>query len=343
MKAERIRIILKITKYLLPVILLLKLCGCNYGHGGVNIPTDTTGVNVIAVAEIENGKTKIIADGYFPRVLPNSNKVFYSTAKELSVINIDGKDAKVLLKSPLTSNQYSFTPDGEKVLITVYNGSGIQLCIMNNDGTGLTKLLDMKPASDPLAGCSPKMDKIVVVNGYELATIDLTGSNYKVLRAKSDSTYFIHPRFLPDNDRIIYCERYKTSSNAPHSKDYIKILTLSTGKEITLGRYDVQSEFDISKDEKILFTDWPDVAKITVIDLKNNYKSTVLATGAPWSSLSPDGKKVVYSGQIGINIVNIDGTGTRNIVPPSDTVRAEPYFSSDGRLIVHEAVYHKKY
>ncbi|MGE5680808.1 MAG: hypothetical protein ACM34K_08000, partial [Bacillota bacterium] len=286
----------------------------------------------IAIVEIKTGKSRHITTGFQPRVLPCSDKIIFSSPQGLSVIDQDGKNEKLLIKALKPLGYFNVSADGKKIAL-YRNDGGHQLVVINSDGSGYKKIFDINYPKDPYPVLSPKSDKILFINGCDLAIINTDGSNYKTLKASNKSSYYDHPRFLPDNDRIIFFEDDRDKENNAKAMQ-IKVMSLSSGKETVIGKFNQAMGLEVAKNGLILLRDLKGKIITKIIDSNNNFKVIYSFKDSYENSLSPDGKYIVAYTNSSISICDTDGRNKRIILKDKvGTVSRFPEITNDGKYI----------
>jgi len=97
-----------------------------------------------------SGRTpKPLTEGTSATWSPDGQKIAFLTgayesdvSTVLNVINADGSGVRRLANTTETGPQFSpaWSPDGEKIAFFCPGGKGIDLCTINADGTGLTRV-----------------------------------------------------------------------------------------------------------------------------------------------------------------------------------------------------------
>lgn len=123
-----------------------------------------------------------------PAWSPDGNKIVYvketntfdgSKDDNLAIINSDGSDSKLLTQNDnYTDSNPSWSPDGSKIVFRRYDqGTGYNfICVINNDGSGLTKLIKKSGIVDE-PQFSPDGSKIAFTNGSTIKIMNTDGSN----------------------------------------------------------------------------------------------------------------------------------------------------------------------
>lgn len=291
----------------------------------------------ISVVEVKTGKTWNIAKGSLPKVLPFSGKIVFSSPQGLSITDQDGKNEKLLIKETKPLIYFTVSPDGKKIAAYSNNG-GNKLIVTNSDGTGDKKIFDMNSLPyDPFPVLSPKSDKVLFINGCDLAIIDTDGSNFKVLKASDKTSFFNFPKLLPDNDHIIFFEEDRDKKNNAVTKQ-IKVMSLISGKETIIGNYNKALGLEVAANGFILIRDYKGSVTTRIIDSNKNFKVIYSYKGSYDNSISPDGKYIISCDNGSINIRDIDGKNKKTIVKNNPgTIRRSPVLTSDGKYIIYHS------
>lgn len=299
---------------------------------------------LIKILDIETSKEKVLGEGKFPRISPFNDKILFAGNDGLYCINADSSGALKLISGSYIQN-YNFSPDGKQIVLRLVENTSSSswtnaLYVVNIDGSGTRKILTYKPPYDPSPVFSPAMDRIVFTDSKDIVSVDLQGNNYKVIKTKTDTSYYQFIHFLPaDNDRLIYFE-YVQDKNQNTTGKYLKIYSISTGKETLIRKFDPAFDPEFSENGKMLLTYSLGTWHTGIFDINNNFVFSDILKDYYWSSISFDGTKIVSSNLFSIQLINSDGKNAVTIRSFSDSVQIlNPRLTRDKKHIVYEYGY----
>jgi len=246
---------------------------------------------------------------------PDSKKIAYLYSG-IYIIDSDGTNKiEIVSPSDIPSfselQQYCWSPDGEKILFTIYNIDG-GLYTVNADGSNLVKLVEgwcsgatfSLNGEKIIYGCPPP--------GYEtknsfselyLYSIDSDGTNKNILL---ESQWWVHkPILSPDGKKIVFSTSQYCGRVCVVNSDGTNAI------EISGGCYPCWT----ADSKKIVYSgDFGDKAGLIIANSDGTGITTLIEERETYHAylphcLSPDGKKIVYSVDRDIYIVNIDGSG----------------------------------
>ncbi|MFO7659107.1 MAG: hypothetical protein R6W78_18755 [Bacteroidales bacterium] len=230
---------------------------------------------------------------------------------EIYTVNADGTDLRKLTDNNVNDIQPAWSPDGSKIAFYAYGyGASSEIYVMNADGTGITQITHDpvdKSYGEEWPSWSPDGNKIIYEsyrdaviedNGTTIINANLYTSNANGtggdVRITSHLFFDGNPAWSPDGSKIAFVHAQIDTIN---SKYY------SSGYQIWLMNSNG--------------TDWK---KLTVTG-SNNIRPK-------WS---PDGTKIVYQSDEGIQVVTPDGQNL-NLLNNGGT----PSWSPDGTKIVFD-------
>jgi dipeptidyl aminopeptidase/acylaminoacyl peptidase len=227
-------------------------------------------------------------------------------------VEADGSD----LTHVQNGDDPEWSPDGLRIAFTYYTpGSCNPFCsfaerdiwTMNGDGSGVTRLTtDTGPEFDP--NWSPDGARIVFNNGSDLWIMNADGTGQTLLEPDAFGA-----SWSPDGTRIAFSSARRWGFN--------------------------RSE---------IFTIHPDrtgLARVTTASLSN---CDLLPDSTAMPDWSPDGQKIVYyflraafpvdceGGEASLHVVNADGSGDVEVVPPDTSQPTSPAWSPDGSKLTFE-------
>jgi uncharacterized repeat protein (TIGR01451 family) len=126
---------------------------------------------------------------------PDGSKFVYTTDRELFVMNADGSAQTQFTTiqqtpdGPTTDSHPCWSPDGLKILFTRSTTNNKDLYVINPNGSGLSRLLNINQAAE--GSWSPDGTKVVFALANEIFTIDAIGAQQRL-------TNNIFHEFSPD-------------------------------------------------------------------------------------------------------------------------------------------------
>jgi Tol biopolymer transport system component len=166
----------------------------------------------------------------WPIYSPNGLQILYlyqdinNGQRDLFLMNVDGSNKINLTNSDITPHNHSFSPDGQQIVFDgreKYPNNVIShVYLMNNDGSGLTRLTKNNQARNTYPKFSHDGKKIVYVSqsledgNWDLKIINTDGSNEAIIL--SDSVVIYDPMFTPDDKHIIYTSVFDSLSYSAH-------------------------------------------------------------------------------------------------------------------------------
>jgi Tol biopolymer transport system component len=269
-------------------LIILIICGC----AGVEIKKD-----------IKGGGGDLLISGKVVVIKPTSEYPYC----ELGIMKTDGGGYYPILK-----HKYIKTPrwssDGKKIVFKCIKERIESICIINADGTKFKEIYSNRKVFNP--SFSPDGEQIIFVEGKEVYTIHIDGTNLKQLTNMGEikkGNIFIkfwkdYPSFSPDGKKIAFYGR----------------------KDI----YDSKSRNIIKKGESSLFIMNTDGSGLKMI--ASFQHSRIFRPHWSW-----DSKKIGVGGD-GIYVVNSDGTNLRKITRKksrSISNYAGPYWLSNNKIV----------
>ncbi len=156
---------------------------------------------------------------------PDGTKILYRVksekfgeARELWIANVDGSGNYKIFESPGClggrESQAQFSPDGSKIVFTVYNSTtnSKEIWVMNADGSDAHQLTNTVDQCELSPRWSPDGSKIVYFRCYQNSTADLMimnadGSDQMVLAKHVNPVKF---EWTPDGQWIVFQEAGRT-------------------------------------------------------------------------------------------------------------------------------------
>ena len=187
------------------------------------------------------------------------------------------------------------------VFQTTIEGNNKEIFSMDLDGSNLVNLTN-HPSFDEGPACSPDGTKIAFTSnrapGGALFVMNADGSNPTNLTNDETEANYGAPSWSPD------------------------------GRQIAVARFPGEFEedpVDTGWNLYLINADGTDLRKLGGED--------GLIVGATWS---PNGQQLLFTSAGSINVINIDGSGLRQLTDTGLSVAVDPKWSPDGRQIVFE-------
>ncbi|MBS4027806.1 MAG: hypothetical protein KGZ58_04125 [Ignavibacteriales bacterium] len=244
-----------------------------------------------------------------------------SGIKQICTINTDGSNFTQLTSfttNPTVLNKPSYSPDGSLIAFWLNTGSGINVWVMNSNGSNLHQLTFNNEAyiGERIA-FSPAMDTVyyrrttvagaasiwkIGINGQNNGLFnDFTGNEFQITFV--DHSYLLYDRF---GGGI-----YKTNS-----------LTDLTSTLLISGGQWPATNYNLTKIAYCYYGGGTNVGKTYIANIDGSSPFLLSDEGssnfATMQSFTRDGQYVVYSVNSNIKIVKIDGTGLRTITTGDD-------------------------
>jgi len=238
-----------------------------------------SGVNTRAVDVLAGDTVRVAFDVACTAVGGASGQIAFVSDRdgnfEIYLMNADGSSQTRLTNSPATDFQPAWSPDGKKIAFTSMG----EVYVMNADGSNPTRLTN-DPAGGSAPAWSPDGKKIAFTSMAEVYVMNADGSSPTRLTYSS-----------PDWD---------SASQAAWSPD---------GSKIALTR----ASFDYYCDPDGLCSgSGYTTLVISVINADGTgIHDLASGSGAAWS---PDGTRIAFRGDGGINVLNADGSGGRHVI-----------------------------
>jgi Tol biopolymer transport system component len=143
---------------------------------------------------------------------PDGSRFVYATDREIFSMNIDGTGRRQLttaIQNPnfsTTDSDPRWSPDGARILFTRLSNGLSDLYVMNADGTGLSRLLNINGTTD--GSWSPDGTKVVYAQQNEIYTSDNVGATQRL-------TNNIYYEFTPDWQPVVVANPTPTPSPTP--------------------------------------------------------------------------------------------------------------------------------
>lgn len=258
---------------------------------------------------------------------------------DIFIMNVDGSDVVQLTNtgSHSYSIPYDFSPDGQRILYVSdkdydYWGDIYSVDIHGSNDHRITN----RSGLDYMPRYSHDGQHVISVHNHIEDSAMIYLDSNKLTEASDNAGNRIsshHPRFLPDDSRIVYQMNYL-------GRRYIYIMDRNGDNKTQLGSQQgwYQGWYpDISPDGiRIVFASRnDDLFRINIMDIDGSNVNTIFESeeGVGDPIFSPDCCKILFSNGDWVRIIGIDGN---NLIQLSE-FGCNPTFSPDGTKIMFES------
>jgi Tol biopolymer transport system component len=235
---------------------------------------------------------------------------------ELLAANTNGRDVRVLTKTPLAGlTALDWSPDGTDLLV-LYNDGKDRLAILAADGSRAMRDLPLGDVQVEAPRWRPPDGHEIVFRGIKdrvasVYSIRADGTELKPLAQplRDDGAYLLWGS-SPDGTRVAYSyNRTSELATAPETtKSEVHVLDLGTGEDVRVG-YDASSRHELmptfSPDGRLIlfvrFNRSPDAASLHLAPADGTGPTRQIGgfqqywDGNPMFGFSPDGRKVLLT------------------------------------------------
>ncbi len=246
------------------------------------------------------------------------------------MMNYDGSDMRWMYTDTQWAD-WTLTTGGDKILLSSHtnNYSQTAIYLMNIDGNNLIQLASEDGyIIDP--HISPNLDEIAFEKNGSIATIQTDGSNFQIIKSKTDSSTFCMLPLYVDENTIVYFER-------TDSCFLVELFDKTKRTDKFIGTSSMCPAYGrVLSGSRLLCTY---INTIKMLDLFTS-KVSVIAQGF-YATFSLDGTRIVYTDDRTIYIMNSDGSDARAVYTEKDAKKSiwEPELSPDNRCIVFQTMY----
>ncbi|MGE5681216.1 MAG: hypothetical protein ACM34K_10105 [Bacillota bacterium] len=293
----------------------------------------------LCVVSTDGSDFRVIAEGgYSATFLPDSNKILFSGGKTelngLYMVNIDGTGTIPVLYSSRIIKDFSFSPDNKKIVMPAQDG----IYLMDLPTKKIRQILLSYGKSIRHTVFSGDNYRIVYQSNYDIEMTDTSGNTMQILKKENELIRNLSPSFIFEDNQIIYLQQNKRTENYLNSLALYSIVSLKDTVLFKSDRLPVFYDYlYISGGSRVLIgigqTGPEDTIKI--IDLTDNFKTTVLDAGYNFS-FSPDQSKILYVKSGSIYMINPDGSGRKLVYSENDKYVSigQPKLSFDGKYVL---------
>jgi hypothetical protein len=255
---------------------------------------------------------------------PVAGRIVFADWSSISVVNADGSGRTTLADDGGQGWQYmspAWSPDGNKIAFGSSRDGGWDIYVMNDDGSGITRLTS-ESARDDEPAWSPDGTRIAFTSDrdgdFEIHVMNADGSG--VIKLTDHPAQDGNPAWSPDGSRIAF-----TSDRDGNNELYVMNAD-GTGTVRLTNVTDEAIHPEWSPDgQKILFTRTEAGQYVMNADGSGLKWLSVYGGGATWS---PDGTRVVFSNW-NLFVINADGSGVRDL----NVHGYEPAWSAESPIV----------
>ncbi len=282
--------------------------------------TVLTAPGSISWSSSDTGVASVSADGVVSAVAPGSTvitAVERESGKQGSATVTVPSPGRIVFLSDRDGNPeiYSMRPDGSDVKRLTVNSANEDELSVSADGTKIAFISDRD-------------------GNFEVYTMNIDGANQRRLTNSTNDDW--GPSFSPDGSQVLYFETLDS--------DEIFIMNAdgSNKRQLTYN-YDFDVLPVMTPDgTKIVFDSDRDGStaqgnyEVYIMNADGSGQTRLTTNeGQDWyHAISPDGRCIVYTSGDHLSLMNLDGSGKRQLTFPSGYQDMRPNYSPDGTKIV---------
>lgn len=145
---------------------------------------------------------------FYPAWSPDGQRILYAV-RYLFVVNADGRQDQTLLAGPEKFQSPDWSPNGRQIALVVVKNSGLEIHIVNTDGTNQRFL-----ANGGAPAWSPDGQQIAFANDSDIFIINIDGTGLRQLPLPA--TFEWQPDWSPDGKKIVF-----TSGSSQEADIYV--------------------------------------------------------------------------------------------------------------------------
>jgi len=331
---------LKVTGYITPAAQYCAITGGAYTITGENNTDNEQGTctfkngAVCDVWEYYNGKCEATQPSTALPAAPmeagSGEIVFDSTRggdyRDLYLLDVENSNVMRLTQGESNSFAGPWSPDGTRIVYTVYGLTNSSIAVINADGSGQTILSEIQGSDEGFPDWSPDGQRIAFTSrrdgNNEIYLMNADGSNPVRLTDQPGDDFA--PSWSPDGTKIAF-----VSDRDQNAGIYDLYIMNADGSEVTRLTDDAAIDYspDWSPDgEMIVFrSDQNGQADIWVIDTDGSAPRNLTDNSSnDWApAWSPDGTRIAFQtdrdGNWEIYVMSADGSGPVNLTKdPAD-------------------------
>lgn len=158
-----------------------------------------TALDQISIMSGTSGNIRTLTvSGKYPVWSPDGSKIAYSSNSEIYIIDVNSFVITQLTNNTFIDDLASWSPDGSKLAFASTRDGNFEIYTMDIDGKNQKRITN-NDVTDFFPSWSPDGSKIAYSSNGSICTMNIDGSNYKVLTQGSP-----YSSWSPDGSKIAY-------------------------------------------------------------------------------------------------------------------------------------------